>query len=81
MALDSRCLSFGNRGIANMAKTIKMTPERRTEYMRSSPLAAVRERRLGQQATFTDGYRVFELNVRNREAHQALPGQNRKLTG
>jgi hypothetical protein len=35
----------------------------------------------GQQATFTDGSRVFELNVRNREANQALPGQNRKLTG
>jgi hypothetical protein len=31
----------------------------------------------GQQATFTDTSSVFELNVRNREANQALPGQRR----
>jgi hypothetical protein len=42
----SQCLSFGNRGIAKNRKTIMTTPELRTEYMRSSPIAAGRIRRL-----------------------------------
>jgi hypothetical protein len=32
----------------------------------------------GQLATFTDASRVFVLSVRNREANQALPGQEWK---
>jgi hypothetical protein len=34
----------------------------------------------GQQATLTDASRVFELNVWNRDAVQALPGQHRSVT-
>jgi hypothetical protein len=35
---------------------------------------------MGQQATFADASPVLELNVWNRDANQALPGQSRSLT-
>jgi hypothetical protein len=54
--------------------------------MRASALLAANDRfretrmpAMGQQATFADASRVFVLSVRNREANQALPGQERSF--
>jgi hypothetical protein len=35
---------------------------------------------VGQLTTFTGASRVFELNVRSREAYRALPGHNRPVS-
>jgi hypothetical protein len=40
---------------------------------------AIAPSRKGQQATFTDVSRVFELSVWNRDANHALPGHGRSL--
>jgi len=49
------------------------------EQIRISRSGRSRTSASGQQATFTDASRVFLLNVQNREANQALHGQQETL--